>query len=86
MHIKEKTTENLSTPERSFLRAYNKLSDAEKLEFEVHAVKMLNYTSHLTFRKRLLGIWPSIHRDIAMKAVEELFAQFGIPKDEVWGM
>jgi len=86
MQIRLKSTEKLSTPEHSFLRAYNKLADAQKLEFEIRAIEMLNYTSTLTFRKRVLGIWPEIHRDVAMKAIEDLFAEYGVPKEEVWGL
>ena len=86
MKIRLKSAEKLSTPERSFLRAYNKLADAQKLEFEIRAIEMLNYTSTLTFRKRVLGIWPEIHRDVAMKAIEDLFAEYGIPKEDVWGV
>lgn len=47
---------------------------------------MLNYTSALTFRKRLLGIWPEIHRDVAMRAIEVLFSEYGVPAEEVWGL
>lgn len=86
MQIKQQSLRNLSTPERSFLRAYNKLSDIQKIEFEVRAIEMLNYTSALTFRKRLLGIWPEIHRDVAMRAIEGLFSEYGVSAEEVWGL
>ena len=62
------------------------MSDIQKIEFEVRAIEMLNYTSALTFRKRLLGIWPEIHRDVAMRAIEVLFSEYGVPAEEVWGL
>ena len=48
-------------------------------------MEMLNYSSVSTFRKRLMGQWPVIHRDVAMKAVERLFNEkYNIYN--VWGL
>lgn len=84
MEIGKEVIENLSTSECSFLRGYNQLSHKQKLEFEFRVTQMLNYTSQSTFRKRLVGDWPKSHRDIAMKAVENLFKEYGIT--DVWGL
>lgn len=84
MKIMEKSQQKISTSQCSFLRGYRQLSDRQKLAFEVKVMEMLNYTSTSTFRKRLIGEWPVIHRDVAMKAVEKLFHWYGIR--DVWGL
>lgn len=84
MQIGKNVTDNLSTSKCSFLRGYNQLTYNQQIEFEVRMIKMFGYTSSLTFRKRLLGKWQHLHRELAMQAVENLFLEYGIT--DVWGI